>query len=70
MATECQRRTGFRCQRKLTVDFAGGAISGDAGLVGLREFDARRGLTERLPAVVRDPRDTRYVDHELLAVLR
>jgi Transposase DDE domain group 1 len=70
VATECHRRSGFRFQRKLTVDFAGGTISGDAGLVVLREFDARLGLTKRLAAMVRDPRDERYVDHELMTLLR
>jgi Transposase DDE domain group 1 len=70
VATQCHRRDGFRFQRKLTVDFDGGAISGDAGLIVLREFDARLGLTERLRQVVRDPRDPRYVDHELVTLLR
>lgn len=70
MATECHRRAGFSFQRKLTVDFAGGTISGDAGLIALREFDARMGLTERLRRVVRDPRDPRYVDHDVLTLLR
>jgi hypothetical protein len=70
VATQCHRRSGFQFQRKLTVDFAGGAISGDAGLIALREFDARLGLTERLQSVVRDRRDARYVDHELLTLLR
>jgi hypothetical protein len=52
------------------VDFNGGAISGDAGLILLREFDARLGLTQGLKRLVCDPRDQRYVDHDLLALLR
>jgi len=70
VATKCRRPNGFRFQRKLTVDFSGGAISGDAGLIVLREFDARLGLTQGLKRIVGDPRDRRYVDHELLTLLR
>ena len=70
MATKCRRPNRFRFQRKLTVDFNGGAISGDAGLIVLREFDARLGLTQGLKRIVSDGRDQRYVDHDLLALLR
>ena len=70
MATECHRRSGFRFQRKLTVDFDGGAISSDSGLLLVRELDERLRLTAGLERVVRDPRDRRYVDLELLTLLR
>lgn len=70
MATKCRRPNGFRFQRKLTVDFSGGAISGDAGLIVLREFDARLALTQGLKRIVEDRRDPRYVDHDLLTLLR
>jgi Transposase DDE domain group 1 len=70
VATECSRPNGFKFQRKLTLDFNGGAISGDAGLIVLREFDARLGLTQGLKRIVKDPRDRRYVDHDLLSLLR
>ena len=70
MAAECHIEPGFRFQRKLVVDFAGGEITTDAGLVLLREFDERLGLTAALKRVVPDPRDRRYVQHDWLAVLR
>ena len=70
MATKCRRPNGFRFQRKLTVDFSGGSISGDAGLIVLREFDARLGLTQGLKRIVGDRRDPRYVGHDLLTLLR
>lgn len=70
MAAECHTEPGFRFQRKLVVDFAGGEITTDAGLVLLREFDERLGLTAELKRVVPDPRDRRYVQHDWLAVLR
>jgi len=70
VATECHRRSGFRFQRKLTVDFDGGAISSDSGLLLVRELDERLRLTAGLERVVRDPRDRRYVDLGLLTLLR
>jgi Transposase DDE domain group 1 len=70
VATRCHSRGGFRFQRKLTVDFDGGAISSDSGVLLVREFDERLKLTERLKQVVRDPRDQRYVAIELLTLLR
>ncbi len=57
-------------QPKLTLDFAGGTITTDPGLVLLREFDERLGLTRRLGEVLDDPRDRRYVTHGLRALLR
>ena len=70
MAAECHSRSGFRFQRKLVVDFAGGEITGDAGLVALREFDERLGLTGGLGKLVADTRDRRYVTHDVLDLLR
>jgi hypothetical protein len=70
MATECHIRSGFRFQRKLTVDFTGGEITGDAGLVVLREFDERLGLTAGLKKLWVDGRDPRYTKHSGVALLR
>ncbi len=70
MATECHSRSGFVFQRKLAVDFQGGEITGEAGLVLVREFDERLGLTQRLRKLVRDDRDRRYITHDVLGLLR
>lgn len=70
MAAQCHRRFGFKFQRQLRIDFTGGTITSDAGLVVLREFDERFGVTERLRQSVRDHRDQRYVDHSVLSLLR
>ena len=70
MATECHTQFGFSFQPKLCVDFAGGTITSDGGLLLLREFDERLGLTRALDGAVRDPRDGRYVSHELRTLLR
>jgi hypothetical protein len=70
MATDCPSRSGFGSQRKLVVDFEGGEITGDAGLVVLREFHERVALTRGLGKLVADPRDRRYVSHSVLDLLR
>lgn len=70
MATECSSETGFRFQRNLTVDFDGGAITSEAGLTLVREFDERFGLTAGLVCLVEDARDARYIGHSMLSMLR
>lgn len=70
MATECRSRSGFGFQRKLVVDFTGGAITGEAGLVVLREFDERLRLTHGLGTLIADGRDRRYVRHAVRDLVR
>ena len=72
MATECRSGSefSFQFQPKLNVAFDGGEITSDAGLVLLREFDERLGVTAALAKLVADPRDTRFTAHELLTLLR
>lgn len=55
---------------QLTVDFEGGLITSDAGLVLLREEDDRQGLCRAVCAVMVDRRDRRYIDHQLLDLVR
>ncbi len=70
MATECHTQFGFTFQRKVTAAFDGGEITSDAGLLLVREFDERLGLTAALRAAVADRRDRRYVTHDVLTLLR
>jgi Transposase DDE domain group 1 len=70
MAAECHSRSGFRFQPKLRIEFDGGAITGDAGLVLLREFDERLGLTAGLKTLLVDERDGRYTHHSALDLVR
>lgn len=70
MATECYTQLGFGFQPKLVVDFAGGELTSDAGLVLLREFDDALGLTDAVVARIDDRRDGRYVTHDLTTLLR
>ena len=57
-------------RRKLQVDFSGGAISSDGGLLLLREVDRRLKLTERVAKVVHDPRNPDLITHPLVDLLR
>ncbi len=70
MATDCYTQLGFGFQPKLVVDFAGGALTTDAGLLLVREFDAQRGLSADVVGRITDTRDARYVTHELDALVR
>jgi DDE family transposase len=70
MAAECHSRFEFRFQSKLRVEFDGGAITGDAGLVLLREFDERLGLTAGLNKLLVDERDRRYTRHPAIDLVR
>jgi hypothetical protein len=57
-------------RRAVVADFAGGAITSDAGALLLREVDRRLGLTERIDAIVPDPRDPLRIVHTQLTLLR
>lgn len=55
--------------KAVDLDFAGGRLSSDAGLVLLQDPDEHLGLTRALAAVLSDPRDQRRVNftrHDLL----
>lgn len=70
MTTHCYNQLRFTFQRKLVVDFAGGTITSDAGLLLVRELDARLGLTADVARRVQDSRDSRYVSHDMATLLR
>jgi hypothetical protein len=65
MATEYYTQLGFGFQPKLVVDFAGGTLTTDAGLLLVREFDEQRGLSADVVGRLTDTRDVRGVTHEL-----
>jgi hypothetical protein len=71
--TECiteQLIFSFFLKRQLTVDFEGGEITSDAGLLLIRQADNSLGLTEGLAGCVEDRRDSRYADHSMVELLR
>jgi Transposase DDE domain group 1 len=59
-----------RKRRRLEITFGGGAVSSDGGLLLLGEVDRRLRLTERVAAVLDDPRDPDLIIHPLLDLLR
>ncbi|NOR12426.1 MAG: IS1380 family transposase, partial [Candidatus Aminicenantes bacterium] len=52
--------------KKIEVDFDGGEVSSDAGLLFLRETEAKHGIIRRMANVLRDRRHKSYVIHDLL----
>src|ERR1700734_683853 len=45
-------------------------LTSDAGLLPLRQFDERIGLTKQFAAVLNDPRDPELIDHSVLDMTR
>lgn len=56
--------------RKLEVEFTGGNISSDGGVVLLRQIDQRLKLTEKVASTIPDDRDPKKVIHSILSQLR
>lgn len=70
--TDCipQLVFSFYRHRPIRADFSGGQISSDAGLLPLRAFDHRHGLTRDLVERLSDPREDERVRHSTLSLLR
>ena len=48
MATQCHSQLTLSFQPKIVLDFNGGEITSDSGLLLLRQFDAQLALTKKL----------------------
>jgi hypothetical protein len=57
-------------RKPIALDFAGGDLSSDAGLIPLALADQRMQLTQQLADALHDPRDPRRIDHTLHDLLR
>jgi hypothetical protein len=70
--TSCIPQLSFSFYRHQAIraDFSGGQITSDAGLLPLRAFDQRHGLTRGLAECVCDDRDDSRVSHPGLSLLR
>jgi hypothetical protein len=55
--------------KQVLVDFDGGQISSDAGLLLLREVEQQLGIIKQLAETINDPRDSRYVKHQVIDLL-
>lgn len=56
--------------KKVEVDFQGGEITSDAGLVFLREVEKQIGIIRRLADIIHDNRHPSYVKHKIYTFLR
>jgi len=56
-------------RRKIEVNFKGGDVTSDAGILLLREVDQKLGFTKALANHIEDERDQRYVDHSVESML-
>ena len=52
--------------KKVEADFDGGEVSSDAGLLFLRETEAKHGIIRRMANVLHDRRHKSYITHDLL----
>jgi len=64
MATHCHNQLALSFQPKIVLDFNGGEITSDSGLLLLRQFDEQLGLTKRLRGLVNDWRNPLFIDHQ------
>jgi Transposase DDE domain group 1 len=63
MATQCHNQLTLGFQRKIVIDFNGGEITSDSGLLLLRQFDAQLALTQKLDGLFNDWRHPVFIEH-------
>lgn len=56
--------------RKIEVQFSGGEVTSDAGVLLLREVDRKLGLTKEFSKHILDPRNQSFVEHSNLEMVR
>ena len=56
--------------KKASVDFNGGEITSDTGLLFLREVEKRTGIIKKLSRTIRDNRHQSYTIHDIYTLLR
>jgi hypothetical protein len=56
--------------RPLVIEPSAGQLSGDAGLLPIRQFDQRIGLTRSFAEALDDPRDPDLTEHTSLEMVR
>ena len=57
-------------RRVIEAEFSGGNITGDGGVLLLREVDRLTKLTESVAAAMEDPRRPKSCRHDLLSLIR
>lgn len=71
MTKRSRKRSPLKRLRRqaVDVDFQGGTLTSDGGLLLLREVDKRLGLIHRIDQVIPDPRDPLYTAHPQAEIL-
>jgi hypothetical protein len=54
----------------IQIEVSDAPLTSDAGLLPLRQFDQRIGLTKQLAAVLDDPRDADLIEHSFMEMVR
>lgn len=57
-------------KKRVSVDFNGGEITSDSGLLFLREVEKRIGIIERISQIITDRRHPSYIDHDIYTLLK
>ena len=70
--THCNTQLDFPFFKKSTLvaNFSGGQITSDGGLLLVREFDERVGLTQGLSDLIYDPRNPLFIAHPQVELIR
>ena len=65
-------KEGLKVQfdKRLRLEFHGARITSDAGLLACRELDGALELAEAVPTYLRETREGRNVQHEIVPLLR
>ena len=69
MATQCHNQLTLSFQPKIVLDFNGGQITSDSGLLLLRQFDAQLALTKKLAGLFNDWRYRPFIEHDIHEML-
>lgn len=69
MATQCHNQLTLGFQPKIILDFNGGNITTDTGLLLLRQFDAQWALTNKLQGLCNDRRNPVFIEHQMHEML-
>ncbi len=56
-------------RRQVTMDFLGGRLTSDAGILLLREVDRKIGLLDAINEAIPDPRDPAAITHDQRTML-
>lgn len=65
-----QKCFSFLGEKRIVVEASAGALTSDAGLLPIREFDHRLGHTEQFANALEDQRHQPFVEHTVLEMVR